>query len=142
MKKRPMVVTLVAFFFLILGGLSVLWSGLVFGISGLTAAFSGLFGAENLSTLGNSGVWSGFFGILAASVQIAVGIGLLRMASWAWYLTMLAVGVSVVEGVVGILGGGVFAALCSIMWLLIPLAVLIYMVRPSIQELFGVRIGR
>jgi hypothetical protein len=54
---------------------------------------------------------------------------------------MLAVGISVVEGVLGIFGGGAFAMLCSVLWLLIPVAVLIYMVRPGIRELFGVRIN-
>lgn len=141
MKKRPTLVTIIAIFFLLLGGLSLLWSALVFGLGGLTSAFSGLIGADNMTELGNSGVWSGFFGILAAGVQIAVGIGLLKMASWSWYLTILAVGISMFEGVIGMFGSGAFVFLCSLFWLLIPLGVFIYLLRPSMRELFGVRLG-
>lgn len=138
MKKRPIWITIIAAFFLILGLLSLIWSGLVFGVSGLTSAFTGLFGAENMNAAASSGVWSGFFGIVAGAVQIAVGIGLLRLKTWAWYLAVLAIGLSVIQGLIGLFNGSTFAILCGAMWLLIPVVVLVYLTRASMRELFGV----
>jgi hypothetical protein len=137
-KNRPTGITIIAFFFIILGILSLLWSGLVFGVGGLSAAFSGLIGAENINAAANSGVWSGFLGIIAAIVQIAVGVGLLRMSSWSWYLAVVAIGLSVVQGIVGMFGGNTFSLLCGALWLLIPVGVLVYLARASMRKRFGI----
>ena len=138
MKKRPVLITLIAAFFIILGLLSLIWSGLIFVGSGLTSAFSGLFSFDAINETASSGVWSGFFGIVAGIVQIAVGIGLVRMSSWSWYLAVLAIGLSVVQGFIGLFNGGTFALLCGVIWLLIPAGLLVYLTRASMREMFGV----
>jgi len=135
--KRPAGVTLIAILFIALAVLSLLWSGLVFGVGGLGSLFAGLFGAQNVAALGVSSAWSGFLGILAAGVQLVVGIGLLSLKKWAWILALFGVGLTVVQGIVGIFGGGPFAFMCGSLGLIIPVAILIYLLVPGTRQLFG-----
>lgn len=135
--KKPTGITLIAVMFIVLAVLSLLWSGLVFGLGGLGSLFGGLFGADNVAALSASNAWSGFVGILSALVQIAVAIGLLAMKRWAWFLALLGVGVTVVQGIVGILGGGPFAIMCGLLGLAIPLGLLIYLLLPGTRQAFG-----
>lgn len=139
MKKRPLGITIITILYIILGILSLLWSSLVFGVGGMTTMFGSLFGADAISSFGSSNVWSGTFGIVTAIVQIVVAIGLFTMKRWAWYLAIIAVGLTVIEGVIGIFGGGFFAFVCGGIGLLIPIAILIYLLRPKIRELFGIQ---
>jgi hypothetical protein len=137
--KRPTGITMIAVVYIALAVLSLLWSGLVFGLGGLGSLFGGLFGADNVAALGTSSAWSGFLGILAAGVQIVVAIGLLAMKRWAWFLALVSVALTVVQGVVGIFGGGPFALMCGILGLAIPVGILIYLLRPGIRQAFGIQ---
>jgi len=136
--SRPTGVTILAILYIVLAVLSLLWSGLVFGLGGLGSLFGGLFGASNVAALGTSSAWSGFVGILGALVQITVAIGLLSMKRWAWILALVGVVLTVVQGIAGILGGGPFAFMCGILGLAIPVGILIYLLRPGIRQAFGV----
>ena len=135
--KRPTGITIIAVVYIALAVLSLLWSGLVFGLGGLGSLFGGLFGADNVAALGTSSAWSGFVGILAALVQIAVAVGLLAMKKWAWILALAGVALTVVQGIVGILGGGPFAFMCGLLGLAIPLGILIYLLLPGTRQVFG-----
>jgi hypothetical protein len=137
--KRPTGITIIAIVYIVLAVLSLLWSGLVFGLGGMGSLFGGLFGAENVAALGTSGAWSGFLGIVAALVQIFVAIGLLSLKKWAWFLALISVALTVVQGIVGIFGGGPFAWMCGILGLLIPIGILIYLLLPGIRKAFGVQ---
>jgi hypothetical protein len=138
MSGRPTGVTVIALFFMLVGIFSLVWSLIIFGVGGVTSAFTGLFGAENLNVAASSGMWAGFLGILAAIVQIAAGIGLLRMKTWSWYVAVAAVSLSVLQGLVGLFGGSSFALLCGLIWLSIPVIVLIYLARGSMRKRFGI----
>ena len=70
--KRPTGITIIAIVYIVLAVLSLLWSGLVFGLGGLGSLFGGLFGADNVAAMGTSSAWSGFLGIVTALVQIVV----------------------------------------------------------------------
>ena len=135
--KRPTGITLIAILFIVLAVLSLLWSGLVLGVGGLSSLFGGLFGADNVSDFGTSSAWSGFVGILAAGLQFAVAFGLLAMKRWAWYLALAGVALTVVEGVAGILGSGPIALMCGILGLLVPAGILIYLLLPGTRQAFG-----
>jgi hypothetical protein len=137
--KRPTGITIIAIAYIALAVLSLLWSGLVFGLGGMGSFFGGLFGAENVAALGTSSAWSGFLGIVTAMVQIAVAIGLLSMKKWAWFLALISVALAVVQGIVGMFGGGPFALMCGILGLLVPVGILIYLLLPSIRQAFGVQ---
>lgn len=136
--KRPTGITIIAIVYIALAMLSLLWSGLVFGLGGLGSLFGGLFGAENVADLGTSNAWSGFFGIIAALVQIVVAIGLLSMKRWAWFLALIGVALTVVQGIVGIFSGGPFTLMCGILGLLIPVGILVYLLLPGIRKSFGI----
>ena len=139
MKKRPTGITLIAILYIILGVLSLLWSGLVFGIGGMTSMAGSLFGAEAMASFGSSNLWSGTFGLILATVQIVTAVGLLMLKRWAWYLAIIAVALTVVEGIIGIFGGGFFAFVCASIGLIIPAAILVYLLRPQIRTLFGMQ---
>jgi hypothetical protein len=140
MKKRPTGITILAVLFIILGVLSLLWSGFVFGIGGMTSMIGSLFGADAMASLGGSNVWSGIFGMVTAVVQIIVAVGLLMLKRWAWYLALIAVGLTIVQGVIGIFGGGLFAFVCGGIGLIIPVIILFYLLRPHIRDVFSIEL--
>ena len=139
--ERPTGITVIAIAYFVLGLLSLVWSGLVFGIGGLGALFGGLLGVGNVAAASTAGAWSGFLGILAAIVQFAVGIGLLKMQKWAWILALVGVAVTVIQGIVGMVGGGPFAFMCGLLGLVLPVAILIYLLTPHVRQVFGVGAG-
>jgi len=138
MEQRPAGITLIVTLFFILGGLSLLWSGLVFGWGGISSLFGSLFGAEQARAYGEAIAWSGFLGLISAVVQIVVAFGLLGMKKWAWILALIGVVLTVFQGVVGIFGGGAFAFMCGSIGLVLPVIILVYLLRPGIRSAFGV----
>ena len=139
--ERPTGITVLAIVYFILGFLSLLWSGFVFGLGGLGTLFAGLFGAEAMAAASTAGAWSGFLGILAAIVQFAVGIGLLKMKKWAWILALIGVALTVIQGIAGMFSGGPFAIMCGLLGLLLPVAILIYLLTSKVREAFGLGTG-
>ena len=139
--ERPAGITIIAIVYFVLGFLSLLWSGLVFGIGGLGALFAGVFGAETVAAASTARPWSGFIGILAAILQFAVAIGLLSMKKWAWVLALIGVAVTVVQGIAGIFSGGAFAFMCGMLGLLLPVVILVYLLTNKVRQAFGVGTG-
>ena len=138
MEKRPTGITVIAIIFIILGIISLLWSGLVLGFGGVRALFGGLIGAEQIAAAGTSGAWSGFLGILTGVVQIASGFGLLAMKKWAWILAVAAIGLSVLQGLIGMFSGGIFSFMCGSFGLIIPVIILIYLLTTNVRRRFGI----
>ena len=136
--KRPTGITIIAILYMVLAILSLLWSGLVFGVGGLSSLFGGLVGAESVAAFGVSSGWAGFLGIVTAVVQFVVAFGLLAMKKWAWILALIGVGLTVVQGVVSLFAGGPFGFMCGGLGLIIPIIILIYLLRPTIRGAFGV----
>jgi len=115
-----------------------LWSGIVLGIGGLSSFFGSIFGMESVSTFGSTGAWSGYVGIITAVVQIIVAFGLSSMKKWAWVLAIIAVGLTILQGVVGIFAGGTFVFICGSLGLIVPAIILFYLLRADIRAAFGV----
>ncbi len=137
MQKRPTGISVLFWVYLILGILSLLWGGLVLGVGGLSALFGGLFGLENVTSFGSTSAWSGYLGILTAIVQIIVAFGLSGMKKWAWVLAIIGVALTVVQGIMGIISGGIFAFVCGSLGLIVPLIILFYLLRTDIRAAFG-----
>ena len=89
MNERPVGVILIAIIFIGLGILSLLWSGLIFGVGGLSSLFAGLFNAENIAAFPPPALRRILLGILAAALQIVAGFGLLALKKWAWILALV-----------------------------------------------------
>ena len=123
MKDRPAGVTMIVILYFVLGFLSLLWSGLAFGVGGLSSLVGGLFGADQLAVFGDSTAWTGFLGLLAAVLQIVVAFGLLGMMRWAWALALVGVGVTVIQGIAGMFTGGLYGFMCGSLGLIVPLRV-------------------
>ena len=138
MGKRPTGITIISIIFIILGIISLLWSGLVLGFGGVRTLFGGLIGAEQMAAAGASGAWSGFLGILTGVVQILTGFGLLAMKKWAWILAIIAIGLSVLQGIIGMFNGGIFSFMCGGIGLVIPVIMLIYLLTANIRRWFGI----
>jgi hypothetical protein len=52
-------------------------------------------------------------------------------------LALIAVAINVITGVLGIFEGGFFAVCCGILGLIIPAAILFYLLRPDVRRAFG-----
>ena len=138
MQKRPTGISVLFWVYLILGILSLLWSGMVLGIGGLSTFIGDLFGLENVLNFGSTSAWSGYIGIITAVVQIIVAFGLTSMKKWAWVLAIIAVVLNVLQGVLGIFAGGSLAFICGSLGLIVPVIILFYLLRPEIRTAFGV----
>ena len=135
--ERPTGITIVVIYYVVLAVLSLLWSGLIFGVGGLSAFFGGLFGSENMAVFGTTSGWTGFFGIIAAVVQFVVAFGLYYIKKWAWILALIGVVLTIIEGIIGIFSGGPFAFMCGSLALVIPIIILIYLLRDSTRRVFA-----
>ena len=135
-KRRPTGITFLAIVYLVLGLFSLLWSGLVFGIGGLSAATGWLFGQEAIQSMGGASLWSGLLGLISAVVQIVTAIGLLRMKRWAWVLALISAGLTLLQGLMGLFSGGLFGFLCGALWLIVPAAIFFYLLKPSVRAAF------
>jgi len=138
MEKRPTGISVLFWVYLILGILSLLWSGMVLGIGGLSSLIGGTFGLESVLDFGSTSAWSGYIGIITAMVQIITAFGLASMKKWAWVLAIIAVVLTVLQGILGIFAGGMFAFICGSLGLILPAIILFYLLRPDIRTAFGV----
>lgn len=132
MNVRPTGISIIAIAMIILGIYSFIWAMLAFGVGGLSTIFGSIF---TLSPQVSSNLWSGFVGMAAGLVQLATGIGLLGMKSWSWYLAFIGVGLSIIQGLMGLFSG---SFLCSAIGMIIPVIIAIYLLKPEIRELFGI----
>jgi hypothetical protein len=135
-KQRPLGITLIAIASLVLAGLSLVWSLFVMGFGGVTGMTASLFSANQVAALGGSAFVSGGIGIISAILHVIVAIGLLRLKKWAWILTLIVYGWTVIQGIVGIFGGGLFALCCGGLGLLLPVVIFIYLLRPGVRDAF------
>lgn len=138
MKERPVGISILAVAYILLAILSLVWSGIVFGVGGLTSLFGGLFGAQNMAAFGASSGWSGFVGIIAAIFQFIIAFGLLALKRWSWFLALIGVGITVIQGIIGVFSGGPFAFMCGILGLIVPVIILVYLLLSSTRQAFGI----
>ena len=138
MEKRPTGISVLFWVYLILGILSLLWSSMVLGIGGLSALVGGIFGLDAVSTFANTSAWSGYLGIITALVQIIVAFGLASMKKWSWILAIIGLGLTFIQGAVGMFSGGVFALMCGSLGLIVPAIILFYLLKADIRAAFGV----
>lgn len=137
MQTRPTGITLLAMVFVLLSIVSILWSLLIFGVGGLSWLTGLLFSAEDLRAFGGGNTWSGIFGVASAMLQLIVAFGLLGMRRWAWLLAVIGALLTFVQGLIGMVSGGLFVFCCGAFGLIIPGAILFYLLRPHVRAAFG-----
>jgi uncharacterized membrane protein (DUF2068 family) len=136
-KQRPGGVTLLGFVFVFLGIVSLVWSLILLGMGSLTWLTGAIFDATGMAATGSTNTWQAFLGLFGAGLQFVIGFGLLNLKRWAWFLAFLGVAVTVIQGVVGIFSGGFFAFCCGVLGLIIPAAILFYLLRRDVRQAFG-----
>ncbi len=136
-NQRPAGVTFLAVAFIILGLLSLFWSFLVFNVGAATSFAGAIFGAESMRAFGSSNFWGGIFGILGAVLDLIIAYGLLALKKWAWMLALIGVVINVINGIIGITSGGLFAFFCGLLGLVVPAVIVYYLMKPEVRAAFG-----
>ncbi len=122
--KRPFGITLIAVLALISGLFGLCWPTLVFTGS----AFLG-------PILGTIGVIAGIFLILGPALQLIFAYGAFNLRSWAWYLGLVATGITVIGVIINLIDG---ASFWSAMWgSVLSVIIFIYLLTPNVRRAFG-----
>lgn len=122
--KRPFGVTVIAILALIGGLFGLCWPTLAFMGSAL---LPGIFGTI--------GVLAGIFLIIGPILQLVFSYGAFKLRSWAWYLGLIASGITVIGVVINLING---ASLFSALWgSIIAIIVFIYLLMPGVRKAFG-----
>jgi hypothetical protein len=130
---RPQGVALIAGLFIVLALFSLVWSLFVMGVGGVVGLFGFVTGVEGAF----GPFWSGIFGIIIAVVDLIVAVGLLGLRRWAWLLALIVLAVNVVNYALSMFSGGLWAFCCNGLGIIIPLAILFYLIRPDVRRAFG-----
>ena len=122
--KRPFGVTLIAILALI-GGL--------FGLCWPTLAFMG--SALLPGVFGTIGALAGVFLIIGPILQLVFSYGAFKLRSWAWYLGLIASGITVIGVVINLING---ASIFSALWgSILSIIIFIYLLTPNVRQAFG-----
>lgn len=135
--NRPPGITLLGAVFIILGLLSLFWSMLVFGFGAATSVTGAIFGDQAMTAIGGNQTLNGIVGIAGAVVDLVVAYGLLALKRWAWLLALIGIGITVITGILGLFSGGLIAFCCGVLGLVVPAAILFYLMRPDVRRAFG-----
>lgn len=133
--SRPTGITILAVVFIFLSILSIVWSVLVLSVSD-SMKLSTILVSLGPDITKNFRV--GMFGVVTAVIQFVVAIGLLKIKSWAWYLAIIATGLTIVQGVLGMSSGGISVVVFGFTSILVPVGIFIYLMQPKIWYLYGV----
>jgi hypothetical protein len=133
-SERPQGVTILGILFIVLALFSLVWGLFVMGVGGVAGLFGFVTGVEG----GLFGpFWSGVIGIGTAILDLIIAFGLLGLRKWAWLLAIIGVGLSVLSYLAGMFGGGLWAFCCNGIGIVIPAAILFYLLRPDVRRAFG-----
>jgi uncharacterized membrane protein (DUF2068 family) len=123
--KRPFGVTVIAILALIGGLFGLCWPILAFTGSAL---FGGI--------LGTIGVFAGIFLIVGPVLQLVFAYGAFGLKRWAWYLGLLASGITVIGVIINLIDG---ASFFSALWgSTLSIIIFIYLLTGRVREAFGV----
>ena len=122
--KRPFGITLIAIFALFSGLFGLCWPILVFMGSTLLGPI-----------FGTVGMLAGIFLIIGPILQLIFAYGAFKLRSWAWYLGLVATGITVIGVIANIFGGGsLWSAFCGST---ISIIIFIYLLTPNVRQVFG-----
>jgi uncharacterized membrane protein (DUF2068 family) len=123
--NRPVGVTIIAIFALIGGTLGLCWPILV--LMGSTL-FGGIFGTV--------GTVAGAFLIIGPVLQLIFAFGAFGLKRWAWYLGLIASGITVAGVILNLIDG---ASFFSAIWgSFFSIIIFIYLLTSNVRRAFGV----
>ena len=123
--KRPGGVTLIAILALIGGLFGLCWSVLAFTGSALLGGI-----------LGTISALAGIFLLIGPLLQLVFAYGAFKLRSWAWYLGLIASGLTVLGVIINLIdGASIFSALCGS---LLSVIIFIYLLMPNVRQAFGI----
>jgi hypothetical protein len=123
--NRPFGVTVIAILALINGLFGLCWPILIFTGS----AFLG-------PIFGTIGVIAGIFLIVGPLLHLIFAYGAFNLRSWAWYLGLIASGITVIGVVIHLIQGGPF---WSTIWgSVLSIIIFIYLLSANVRQAFGV----
>jgi hypothetical protein len=130
---RPTGITIIAILALISGFISLCCVSPVFG-AGVVGA---LIPTGVTQLLG--GLTIGLAGVLAIGpiLQIIFAYGAWNLRPWAWWLGIIATGISVVGVVVSVVGSGGATLWTAVTNALLPIVIFIYLLLPDVRKVFG-----
>ncbi len=131
---RPTGVTIIALLALLSGALGLCGVSPLVGISVLGA----LIPTGITQVLGALGIVIAAVLAIGPVLQVIFAYGAWNLRGWAWWLGILATGVSVLGVVVSILGSGGAAIWTALTNALLPIIIFIYLLMPDVRRAFRV----
>ena len=130
MKERPFGLSLIAILVVVEAILQILAALALFGLS-LAGIFTIVYAGPGLVAL-----MLGIIALIVGIVELAVGMGLWSMEKWAWVVTIIVVWIDLIFDIIGgIAGTMTFSS--TLISMIIPVIVLIYLYQGNIRKLFG-----
>lgn len=131
--NRPTGVTVIAVLSLISGVLGLCGATPLLGISVLGA----LIPSGVTQVLGAIGIVVSALLLIGPILQLIFAYGAWNLLSWAWWLGIIATGISVVGVVIAILGSGGAAIYTAVTHALLPIIIFVYLLTPDVRKAFG-----
>jgi len=121
--NRPFGVTVIAYL------------ALIGGLFGLCLPILGMMSSSLLGPLAVVGVVASAFFIVGPILQLVFAAGAFGLRPWAWYVGLIATGITVIGVIVNIFQGATFG---SAVWGgIIPIIIFFYLLTPDVRKAFG-----
>ena len=141
--ERPVGVTILAVLYFIFAALTAIASILSFVggsmLSGLAGSSSPAAGAGVLLAMGGAVI--GVICLVVAAIDFALGYGFIKLQNWARILAIVFLGISVIFGLLGLVGilthMAVFQLVFQGVILAIEIWILVYLFKPHVKQAFG-----
>ncbi|HWN80989.1 MAG TPA: hypothetical protein VNM87_02730 [Candidatus Udaeobacter sp.] len=130
--ERPLGITILAIVALVQGLFGLLGAFGIGAAGGMLAMLGGPVGV----IAGFLGGIASFFLVIGPLFQLAFAWGAFQMQPWAWWLGIIGPAFTLIGALLKILGGASPGKV--LMGVLIPLLIFLYLIQPSIRQLFRV----
>lgn len=132
-QQRPIGVTIMAIIAILSGAIGICWALTLSGFAATSWMTGALFGSDGLQDWGNSALVGAISGVVSAVLSLIFGIGAWRLRPWAWWVGVIAMIIGLVNPIISLLNGDFVP---GIFGLIIPAAVLIYLLIPGTRHAF------
>jgi hypothetical protein len=132
-QQRPVGVTIIALLAILSGLIGLCWAVSLSGFAGVAWLTGTLFGGDGLQSWGNSTLWGAITGALSAVFSLVFGIGAWNLRPWAWWVGVIAMVIGLISPILALINGDIVP---GVFGLIIPAAVLIYLLIPGTRQAF------